>query len=694
MRVLPGHASRLGATWDGQGVDFALFSANASRVELCLFDAAGGETARLELPGRSGEVWHGRAPGLGPGQLYGYRVSGPWAPAEGHRFNPRKLLVDPYARALHGELRWDDALLGHAASDPEAPSESDSAPFVPRSVVVDPRRSPGRPRPPRAPWSRSLIYECHVKGTTLRQPQVAPDDRGRFRGLASPAMIAHLRSLGVTAVELLPVQQAGLDAHLGRIGLPNYWGYSTLGFFAPDTRFAPGGAAGEAVGEFRSMVDALHEAGIEVILDVVYNHTPEGGELGPTLSLRGIDNASYYRLLPQDRRRYVDVSGCGNTLDTRHPRVLALVLDSLRYWVEEMGVDGFRFDLAAALGRDPETFDPAARFFQALGADPVLGGVRLVAEPWDLGPDGYRLGAFPPGWCEWNDRFREDVRRFWRGDPGRLAGLASRLTGSSEIFGRSGRGATASVNYVCSHDGFTLRDLVSYARKHNEANREGGNDGPLDASHNWGAEGPSRDPKVWRLRERARRNLAATLAFAQGVPMWLGGDEIGRTQRGNNNAYCQDDETSWLDWEPEERDRDFLAFVRHCFALRRANAVFRRQRHLDGAGPERVAWLRPDGEPMGPGDWEDPRAASVALRLGAAAGEPRDESGREQESRAALLLLNGEARARAFALADEDGSRWIERLNTACPLAGARPRRGRMRLAPHSLVLLEREPGP
>ncbi len=696
MQILPGTPQPFGATWDGEAVNFALFSANATRVELCLFDRpdAARESARVALPERSGDVWHGRVPGLRPGQLYGYRVHGPWAPHEGHRFNPNKLLVDPYARALCGGLRWNAALYGHVPGDPGRPSDADSAPWVPRGVVVDTSPRAGAPSRPGVPWSRTLIYECHVKGATALHPGVRPEARGRFLGLAAPAVIDHLRSLGVTAVELLPVAHASQDDHLARLSLPNYWGYSTLGFFAPDARFATGDR-GEQVDEFRRMVDALHEAGIEVILDVVFNHTPEGGAEGPTLSLRGIDNASYYRTHPGDRRLYTDYTGCGNTLDTSQPRVRQLVLDCLRHWAGTMGVDGFRFDLATILGRDPTYFDANTRFFELVRQDPLLSRCKLVAEPWDLGPEGYRVGAFPHGWSEWNDRFRDAARRFWRGDEAQLGELARRLTGSSDLFAWNRRGCTASINYVCAHDGFTLQDLVSYAHKHNEANREGGRDGHHDESHNWGVEGPSHDRRVVRRRERVKRSLVATLAFSQGVPMWLGGDELGRTQRGNNNAYCQDDETSWLAWSLDEDAQALLAFVRRVFALRAGNAVFRRRRHFDGEPGERVSWLRTDGVPMQATDWSEPGRRSLALQLDAEVADPLDEAGRPQAARSALLLLNADDHAHRFELPDPGPqATWCEMLNSAEPTATPSACGDHVTVAPHACVLLEREVAP
>jgi len=694
VQTQAGKPEPLGATWDGDGVNFALFSANATRVELCLFEpGALQEGTRLELPVRSGDVWHGRVSGLRPGQLYGYRVHGPYAPEAGHRFNPRKLLVDPYARALCGSLRWDAALLGEDAGAPGRPSARDSAPFVPRGVVVDlSGLAPRAPRPD-VPWSRSLVYECHVKGTTVRHPDVREAWRGRFLGLTTPALIGHWRDLGVTAVELLPVTQTAQDDHLAELGLPNYWGYSPLALLAPDARFATGDR-GEQVAEFARMVEALHEAGLEVWLDLVFNHTPEGGARGATLSLRGIDNATYYRLDPADPSLYVDWTGTGNTLATAHPRVRELVLAALRHWAA-LGVDGFRLDLGTVVARDPVEFDPESAFFAALRSDPLLASRKWIAEPWDLGPHGYRLGGFPPGWSEWNGRYRDCVRRFWRGDAGALPELAARITGSSDVFAWNGRGTRASVNYLCAHDGMTLEDLVSYSRKHNESNGEGGRDGPQDDSANWGVEGPTRDPKILRVRERVKRSLVATLALSQGVPMWLGGDEIARTQGGNNNAYCHDDETSWVDWKTAPERRALLEFVRRAFAARCANAVFRRTRHLDGE-PESVAvWLRPDGARMQPSDWQAPDARCVALRLDLAAGEARDERGREQASRSALLILNADAIARRFELPDPGaGARWRAVLDSGCRTGIRRLRGPRVRLASHSLLLLEREMTP
>jgi isoamylase len=694
LRIESGTPAPLGATWDGEGVSFALFSQHATAVELCLFDAssAATESARVELPERNGDVFHGRVSGLRPGQLYGYRVHGPFAPHEGHRFNPRKLLVDPYARAIAGPLRFDAALRGDAPGHPGQPDRRNSASFVPKGVIVDSRFDWEGDRPLRIPWSRSVLYECHVKGMTQLHPGVPAEQRGRYLGLAAEPVIAHLQSLGVTALSLLPIHHSSIDAHLARLGLPNYWGYNTLGYFAPDARFASSDAGAQVV-ECKQMVKALHRAGIEVILDVVYNHTPEGGHEGPTLSLRGVDNASYYRLRIDDPAEYIDYTGCGNTLNTRHPRVLQLVLDSLRMWVTEYHVDGFRFDLAPVLARDPVAFQRAGRFFEIVRQDPVLSQVKMIAEPWDLGPDGYLQGSFPHGFAEWNGRYRDAVRRFWRGDDGQLAELATRLAGSSDLFALSGRTPQASVNFVACHDGMTLTDLVSYSNKHNLANGEEGRDGPHDDSYNWGEEGPAHTTRVRKRRQRARRNLLATLAFSQGVPMISHGDELGRTQLGNSNGYCQDNEITWVEWELDAEARELLAFARRVFALRRENAVFRRRRFfrgesVDPAGTGDVTWLRPDGAITTIAHWENPDRKSIAMLIPREAADATDEAGHAQGAETVLLILNGHAQKRTYSLpALGRPGTWHEMLNTACDTMRAIPD-GQIGLAPWSLTLL------
>jgi glycogen operon protein len=709
--VWTGQPAPLGANWDGEGVNFALFSENASAVELCLFDAplpgadpeSGRETARIPLTEHSRDVWHAYLPDVRPGQHYGYRVRGPWAPTEGHRFNPAKLLVDPYARALSAELRWHDVLFGHdPATTPlgSAPDARDSASAVPKSVVIDPAFSWGDDSPPRVPWNRSVLYECHVKGMTKLHPKVPSERRGTYLGLASEVVIDHLLSLGVTALNLLPVHQSAVDPFLAARRLSNYWGYNTLAFFAPDLRFATAGASPEeAVREFQSMMKALHREGIEVILDVVYNHTVEGGPLGPSLSFRGIDNASYYRHRPDDRREYIDFTGTGNTWNILHPRALQLVLDSLRYWVSEMHVDGFRFDLATVLAREPEAMTPHARFLDMVRQDPVLSRVKLVAEPWDLGPGGYQLGAFPFGWSEWNGRYRDAVRRFWRGDTGLVPELASRLAGSSDIFAGSGRGPHASVNFVTCHDGFTLQDLVSYNRKHNEANGEENRDGnDTNWSFNCGSEGTPGPDSVQRTRERTKRNMLATLLLSQGVPMLSHGDELSRSQHGNNNAYCQDSELTWLRWELGPTQQAFLAFVRRVLHVRRENPVFRRRRFfqgnaLPGSGVKDVSWIGPDGAELTESGWNDAENHVLGMLVPGDASDESDARGRPLDTdsasnRTLLLLLNAGGRSRPFFLPQIAGKgEWRELLNTAHP-ARRTLRSAGVNLAAHSTMLL------
>ncbi|MDY0242003.1 MAG: glycogen debranching protein GlgX [Rhodospirillaceae bacterium] len=626
----PGNPRPLGACWDGKGVNFALFSAHAEKVELCLFDPKGRrETDRIALPEYTDQIWHGYLPDCGPGQLYGYRVHGPYDPAAGHRFNPHKLLIDPYARALSGSITWSDALYGYRTGpggDTTSPDRRDSARFMPKCVVPSPAPHHERPRKPNRPWSETILYEAHVRGLTRNHPQLPPALRGTFRGLAEPAMIAHLTGLGVTAIELLPIQARLNERALVERGLNNYWGYNPTAYSAPDARFS----VGDGAEDFRAMTDRLHESGIEVILDVVYNHTAEAGHLGPTLSFRGIDNASYYALEAGDKRLYQNHSGCGNTLDLAHPRVLQMVLDSLRYWALDMGVDGFRFDLATSLGRRRHGFSADAPFFQAILQDPVLSGVKLIAEPWDLGPGGYRLGGFPPGFSEWNGQFRDTARRFWRGEGGLIGDLASRLTGSSDLFARQGRRPWAGVNYVACHDGFTLKDLVSYETKHNEANGEDNRDGN-NVNHSWncGVEGPSRNKGVVAMRAVQMRNLLTTLFLSQGVPMLQAGDEMGRSQNGNNNAYCQDNETSWIDWDGI--DETLVRFTTQLIALRRSHPAFRRARFFTGQ-PDRlsltkdIVWITPEGLEMTPQDWAAPFARSLAFAInGGDRGENLDE---------------------------------------------------------------------
>jgi glycogen operon protein len=650
----------LGATWDGRGVNFALFSGNAEKVELCLFDARGRrELQRVALPEYTDEVWHGYLPDLRPDQLYGYRVYGPYDPERGHRFNPNKLLLDPYAKSLSGSLRWTDAHCGYRVGDKRDDLSFDrrnNATGMPKCRVVDTAHTWSEDRPLRIPWHEMLIYELHARGFTVRNPDVPEALRGTFGGLASPAPIRHLRSLGVTAVELLPIHAHLSERPLVERGLSNYWGYNTLAFFAPEPRYMASGA----LGELKTLVQHLHDTGMEVLLDVVYNHTAEGGHMGPTLCFRGIDNASYYRLVPGNERHYQDFTGCGNALDLHHPRVLQLVMDSLRYWVEEMHVDGFRFDLATTLARERVNFDRHSGFLDAVRQDPVLSRVKLIAEPWDVGDGGYQLGRFPAGWSEWNDRYRDTVRRFWKGEPGVVGELASRITGSSDLFDRLGRRPWASVNYVTAHDGFTLRDLVSYEHKHNETNGEENRDGS-DQNHAWncGVEGLTQDPAVRGLRRQQTRNLLATLLLSQGVPMILAGDEIGRTQRGNNNAYCQDNELGWIDWSAVDEDgRCLLAFTRRLVKLRKRHSALRRRRFFSGAPSidspiKDITWFASHGREMGTEDWARSGAHSLAFLLSGAAGRHHvGADGRPEQDDAFFVILNASDEPIHYALPD------------------------------------------
>jgi glycogen operon protein len=613
----------LGATWTGLGVNFALFSANATKVELCLFDDTGEqELERIPLPEYTNEVFHGFIPDLRPGTFYAYRVHGPYEPEAGHRFNPHKLVLDPYAKAVVGELTWNHALFGYTIGHPDADlsyDTRDSAPFMPRCRVIDPAFTWGRDQPPAVPWERTVIYEAHVRGLTKLHPEIAPESRGTFRGLASPPMIRHFKRLGVTTVEILPIHRFVDDSYLVDQGLTNYWGYNTLCFFAPARRYAE--RPETAYSEFKEMVARLHNSGLEVILDVVYNHTAEGNELGPTLSFKGIDNASYYRLLPDQPRYYINDTGTGNTVNLSHARVIRLVTDSLRYWVTEMHVDGFRFDLGTILAREPHGFDEQSGFLKAVEQDPVLDAVKLIAEPWDCGPGGYQVGGFPPGWAEWNDKFRDTVRAYWKGDDGQMGALASRLTGSADVFGRRGRKPWASVNFLTSHDGFTLNDLVTYNDKHNEANGEGNRDGHShNLSWNCGIEGPTDDPEIIALRDRQIRNMLATLLLSKGTPMILAGDELGRTQQGNNNAYCQDNEISWVDWNMGARGDALTRFTARVSALRRRFPLLTRGRFLTGQWDEElglkdVTWLAPDATEMAEDQWSESHARCMGILL-------------------------------------------------------------------------------
>jgi isoamylase len=662
----------LGAHYDGSGASFALFSSLAEAVELCLFDESGAET-RMSLDQGEGFVWQGYLPGVAPGQRYGFRVHGPWDPAAGARCNPAKLLLDPYARAVEGEVQWNPAVFGHASDDPNKAEGSDSAPFVPRSLVVAADFDWGADGPPGRAVADSIFYEVHVKGFTKLHPDVPEELRGTYAGLAHPEVIGYLQRLGVTAVELLPVHQFVHDAQLVARGLRNYWGYQSIGYFAPHNEYSSTGDSGGQVDEFRRMVRALHAAGLEVILDVVFNHTAEGSEWGPTLCFRGIDNGAYYRL-QEDRSRYVDDTGCGNTVDMHLPQALRLVMDALRYWVQEMHVDGFRFDLAASLGRASSDFDPYSSFLEAVGQDPVLSQVKLIAEPWDIGWGGYDLGQFPAGWSEWNGSYRDTVRDFWRGTEGMLPELATRISGSSDLYGHGGRRPTASVNIVTVHDGFTLADLVSYDGKHNEANGEDNHDGTDDnRSWNCGVEGSTDDPAVLELRARQRRNFIATLLLSEGVPLLLGGDEFARSQGGNNNAYCQDNELTWFDWGALAEHADLLEFTSRLCRLREAHKVFRRRQFFRGAPAaestrDDLDWYRPDGGAMTPQDWGASYARAVTMALSGATG---DDSRPDDPF---LVLLNAWWDPLDFSVPEPLRSLgWQIELDTAEPAALARP---------------------
>ena len=699
MRVWPGGPHPLGATWNGEGVNFALFSESARAVQLCLFDdaTASEPTATITMGERTDNVWHVYLPDVRPGALYGYRVDGPYEPQRGHRFNASKLLIDPYAKAVSGPIRWSDELFGYTIGDPEVDlsfDTRDSAGAMPKCLVVDPAFTWDDDRAPNTPWNQTVIYEAHVRGMTERHPGVPEHLRGTYLGLASDPIIDHLIELGVTAVELMPVHHFVNDRHLVDQGLTNFWGYNSIAFLAPHVGYATGGL-GQQVSEFKSMVRTLHRAGLEVILDVVYNHTGEGNQLGPTLSLRGIDNSVYYRLMPDQPRYHLDYTGTGNSLNILHPRAMGLVTDSLRYWVTDMHVDGFRFDLAPVLVRGYEAGQPSA-FFEIIQQDPVLSKVKLIAEPWDASPDGYQLGQFPTGWSEWNGAFRDCVRRFWRGDPGQVPELASRLTGSSDIYAPSGRRTYASINFVTCHDGFTLTDLVSYDEKHNEANGEENRDGAQDnISRNWGAEGPTNSARIQRARDRMKRNFLTTLLFAQGVPMLLGGDEIGRSQQGNNNAYCQDNEVSWFDWDIGESGWDMRDFVRDLIAVLKGNPILRRRgfftgTDVPGTSTKDVTWIRANGQEMTEEEWSDPTNQNIGMLLFGLAADEVDSRGRSASADSLLLLLNAGARSLSYTLPRmESPGLWEELVNTARPGPYARQMRNdAVNLTAHSSILL------
>lgn len=703
MRVWPGGPYPLGATWVGTGVNFALFSEHATGVDLCLFEspAATTETGCIPLRAYTDRVWHAFLPDVRPGQLYGYRVHGPYEPRAGHRFNPKKIVMDPYAKAVaRQQTKWPDDMYGYAIGHPDQDlqrDDRDSAPYAPLGTVIDPAFTWGDDRPPRTPWHDTIIYELHVKGFTRRHPHVPEPLRGTYLGLATEAAVEHFLSLGITAVELMPVHHHADEPTLVKRGLGNYWGYNTLSYFAPDTRYAVSSDPLDTVHEFKTMVRALHAAGLEVILDVVYNHTAEGNHLGPTLSLRGIDNASYYRLHPGDPRLYQDFTGCGNTLNMRSPRVLQLIMDSLRYWVLEMHVDGFRFDLASALARELHDVDKLGAFFDIIHQDPVLSQVKLIAEPWDLGEGGYQVGNFPVLWTEWNGKYRDSVRRFWRGDGGEVSELATRLAGSSDLYEQSGRKPYASINFVTCHDGFTLADLVSFNERHNEANLEANADGEQhNLSWNCGVEGPTGDPQVNALRSKQRRNVMATLLLSQGVPMMLSGDELGRTQLGNNNAYCQDNAISWLDWDLTDEAKAFRLFTKRLIAFRKRHPVLRRRtffqgRRVRGAEVQDLLWIDATGREMSDEAWLEPNVRHLGVRLAGDAIDEVDDRGRPIVDDTLLMLLNADDKPVMFRLpADGRDLEWVVELDTDQPDRQERrfARGSVYDLRPRSLVVL------
>ncbi|MGE0703592.1 MAG: glycogen debranching protein GlgX [Vicinamibacterales bacterium] len=678
MRVWPGEPYPLGATWTGIGVNFAVFSANATKVELCLFDSAASirESVRIPLPEQTDQVWHGFLPDARPDQLYGYRVHGPYEPAHGHRFNPNKIVMDPYAKSVARVTRWSDEMFGYTVGNPDDDlsfDTRDNAPFAPLASVVDPAFSWGGDRPPRTPWHKTVIYEMHVRGFSKRHPRILEALRGTYEALTTEPAIEHLKRLGVTAVELMPVHHHAQDRHLEQRGLTNYWGYQTFGYFAPDRRLAAARTPAGPVHEFKRMVRALHAAGLEVILDVVYNHTAEGNQLGPTLSFKGIDNTSYYRLQADDPRYYIDFTGCGNTLNMRDPRVLQVIMDSLRYWVLEMHVDGFRFDLASALARELYEVDRLAAFFDVVHQDPVLSQVKLIAEPWDLGQGGYQVGNFPVLWTEWNARYRDTVRRFWRGDEGTVSELATRLAGSNDLYAHSGRKPYASINFVTAHDGFTLADLVSYNEKHNEANLEDNRDGENNnLSWNCGIEGPTSDEKVNRIRARQVRNFMATLLLSQGVPMISHGDEIGRSQRGNNNAYCQDNDITWIDWNLTPDQEALLDFTSRLIRFRYEQPGLRRRKYFQGrdirgGGVKDMVWLTPDGHEMTDEAWNATFVRSLGMLLAGDLNEV-DERGMPVVGDTLLVLLNAHSDKVPFTLPPlEPGRLWRRMFDTIHP---------------------------
>ncbi|MGZ3852499.1 MAG: glycogen debranching protein GlgX [Flavisolibacter sp.] len=669
--VYPGSPFPLGATWDGEGVNFAIYSENATAVDLCLFEGKAQKEKRVRIKEVDNHIWHVYVPKLKPGQLYGYRVYGPYEPQNGHRFNPNKLLIDPYAKALSGRVEWTNAIFGYEVGNGEEDlsfSEEDSAPYMPKSVVIDPAFNWEGDKAPKIPYHKTIIYEAHVKGLTQLHPEVPEEIRGTYAAIAHPAIIQYLKALGITAIELMPVHHFVNDGFLRAKGLTNYWGYNTIGFFAPDIKYSGAGHFGGQVAEFKTMVKELHKAGIEVILDVVYNHTAEGNHLGPTLSFRGIDNACYYRLA-EDKRFCFDYTGTGNTLNAMLPSVLRLIMDSLRYWILEMHVDGFRFDLASTLARELHEVDRLGSFFDIIHQDPVISQVKLIAEPWDIGEGGYQVGNFPPGWAEWNGKYRDCMRDYWRGADSMLSEFALRFTGSSDLYKEGYRKPTASINFITAHDGFTLHDLVSYNEKHNDANGENNQDGEShNRSWNCGAEGPSEDPNVVALRNRQKRNFLTTLFLSQGVPMLVAGDELGKTQGGNNNAYCQDNEISWVDWA--HADKDLLGFVRKLTQFQHTHPVFCRRRWfkgrpIQGSGVEDIAWFLPNGSPMGDNNWNEDFAKSLGVFLNGKALKTDGPKGEHLVDNNFYIIFNAYDGVLPYVLpAEPFGSSWIKVIDT------------------------------
>ncbi|GHA79451.1 glycogen debranching protein GlgX [Pontibacter akesuensis] len=703
LKVYPGHPYPLGATWDGEGVNFALFSENATAVELCLFDTkdASKETNKIKMTERTHHVWHAYLPGIKPGQFYGYRVHGPFAPHEGHRFNPNKLLLDPYAKAISGTIEWHDSLFGYKMGDKKQDltfSETDSAPYIPKSVVIDPSFDWEDDVRPNIPYHKTIIYETHVKGFTMMHPEIPDDIKGTYAALAHPVTLKYLQELGITAIELMPIHQFINDRILMDKGLANYWGYNTIGFFAPDVRYSSKGTHGEQVVEFKEMVKALHKAGIEVILDVVYNHTAEGNQMGPTLSFKGIDNAAYYRLTEDDKRYYMDYTGTGNTLNANLPNVLRLIMDSLRYWILDMHVDGFRFDLASTLARELHEVNKLSGFFDIIHQDPIISQVKLIAEPWDIGEGGYQVGEFPPGWAEWNGKYRDCIRDYWRGADSMLAEFAERFTGSSDLYKDDYRSPNASINFITAHDGFTLNDLVSYNDKHNEANGENNNDGEShNRSWNCGEEGETDNKEVLALRQKQKRNMLATLFLSQGVPMLVAGDEISRTQKGNNNAYCQDNEISWLHWE--EKDEELLEFTKRLIRFSREHPAFTRRRWfqgqpIKGEKLKDIAWFLPEGREMTEENWSHDFAKSLAVYLNGMGLHSKGPKGEQIVDDSFYVIFNAHFEPLQYKLPPKKyGDDWIKVLDTAeggfCDNNNKYGATEIVEVAPRSVVLLQ-----